>query len=173
MADDTERLAQPSSSGLLRSLGAARGRGSALPRDRHTQRSDDQADRTSGRHSGATDDTRSGAHRGRAERRGEQPAESRARCASRVWCLRARSFLAKRGQQMTAELSEQAEALEAEARSIEPLPADVVSVSCGMDRMAVRMSEPHSDPENAPAPRRTEPYERTPPEPREHNWRMA
>jgi len=84
-----------------------------------------------------------------------------------------RSFLEKRGQQMAAELAEQAEALETEARAIETLPAEVASVSCGMDRMAVRMSEPHSDPENAPEPRRTAPYERTPPEPREHNWRMA
>lgn len=84
-----------------------------------------------------------------------------------------RSFLEKRGRQLAAELAEQAEALETEARAIETLPVDVASVSCGMDRMAVRMSELHSDPENAPEARRTEPYERTPPEPREHNWRMA
>jgi len=84
-----------------------------------------------------------------------------------------RSFLEKRGQQMADEIAEQAEALETEARGIDALPGDVASVSCGMDRMAVRMSEPHSDPENAPKSRRTEPYERTPPEPREHKWRMA
>lgn len=42
------------------------------------------------------------------------------------------------------------------ARSLAIEPADVASVSCGMDRMAVRMSESHSDPENAPGPRRTE-----------------
>jgi hypothetical protein len=74
---------------------------------------------------------------------------------------------------MAGEIAEQVEELEAEVRAIESLPEEVASVSCGMDRMAVRMSEPHSDPDNAPAPRRTEPYERTPPEPREHKYRMA
>jgi hypothetical protein len=84
-----------------------------------------------------------------------------------------RSFLEKRVHQMAGEIAAQAEDLEAEARAVESLPEEVASVSCGMDRMAVRMSEPHSDPDNAPAPRRTEPYERTPPEPREHKYRMA
>lgn len=84
-----------------------------------------------------------------------------------------RSFLEKHLQQMAGELAEQVEELEAEARALESLPEEVASVSCGMDRMAVRMSEPHSDPDNAPEPRRTEPYERKAPEPREHNWRMA
>lgn len=84
-----------------------------------------------------------------------------------------RSFLEKRMQQMAGEIAEQVENLEAEARAVESLPDDVASMSCGMDRMAVRMSEPHSDPNNAPAPRRTEPYERTPPDPREHKYRMA
>src|SRR5438552_17874104 len=74
---------------------------------------------------------------------------------------------------MAGELAAQVEDLEAEARTVESLPAEVASVSCGMDRMSVRMSEPHSDPYNAPKPRRAEPYERTPPEPREHNYRMA
>lgn len=83
-----------------------------------------------------------------------------------------RSFLEKRSQQMATEITEQIEELEAEARADEAL-SEVASVSCGMDRMAVRMSEPHSDPENAAEPRRTEPYERTPPEPREYKWRMA
>lgn len=84
-----------------------------------------------------------------------------------------RSFLEKRVQRMASELAEHVEELEAEARAGESLPEAVASVSCGMDRMAVRMNEPHGDPDNAPRPRRTEPYERTPPEPREHNWRMA
>jgi hypothetical protein len=77
-----------------------------------------------------------------------------------------RSFLEKRGQQIAQEIAEQAEALETEARAVEALPGAVASVSCGMDRMAVRMSEAHSDPENAPTPRRTAPYERTAPDPR-------
>jgi hypothetical protein len=83
-----------------------------------------------------------------------------------------RSFLEKHLRRMAGEIAEQIEELEAEARALESLPDEVASVSCGMDRMAVRMSEPHPDPENAPK-RRTEPYERKPPEPREHNWRMA
>jgi hypothetical protein len=84
-----------------------------------------------------------------------------------------RSFLEKHLQQIAGEIAEQAEELEAGARAVESLPEEVASVSCGIDRMAVRMSEPHSDPNNAPEPRRTEPYERKAPEPREHNWRMA
>jgi hypothetical protein len=74
---------------------------------------------------------------------------------------------------MAGEIAEGVEELEEEARAIEPVLERVASVSCGMDRMAVRMSEPHSDPDNAPTPRRTEPYERTRPEPREHKYRMA
>ncbi len=84
-----------------------------------------------------------------------------------------RSFLETHLQRMAGELAEQAEELEADARVVESLPEEVASVSCGMDRMAVRMSEPHSAPDSAPKPRRTEPYERTPRKPREHNWRMA
>jgi hypothetical protein len=84
-----------------------------------------------------------------------------------------RAFLEKRLQQMAGEIAENVEELEACARLVEPLPDEVASVSCGMDRMAVRMSEPHSDPDNAPRPRRTEPYQRTPPAPKEHNYRMA
>lgn len=71
-----------------------------------------------------------------------------------------RSFLKKRVQQIAGELAKQVQELEAEARAVESLPDDVASMSCGMDRMAVRMSEPHSDPQNAPTPRRMEPYER-------------
>ena len=84
-----------------------------------------------------------------------------------------RSFLEKRVQQMAGELAAQVKQLEAKARAVESVPDEVASVSCGMDRIAVRMSEPHSDPDNAPEPRRTEPYQRTPPPPREHNYRMA
>lgn len=84
-----------------------------------------------------------------------------------------RSFLEKRVQQVAGEIAEAVEQLEADARGVESLPAAVASVSCGMDRMSVRMSEPHSDPDNAPAPRRTEPYQRTPPPLKEHKYRMA
>lgn len=84
-----------------------------------------------------------------------------------------RSFLEKRVGEMAGELAANVERLEAAARAAEVVPDEIASVSCGMDRMAVRMSEPHRDPDNAPAPVRTEPYERTPPPPREHNYRMA
>ncbi len=84
-----------------------------------------------------------------------------------------RSFLEKRVQQVASEMAAQAEHLEAEARDVEPLPGEVASVSCGMDRMSVRMNEPHSDPDNAPKPLRTEPYQRTAPPPAEHNYRMS
>ena len=84
-----------------------------------------------------------------------------------------RSFLEKRLHLMAGQIAHDVEALEESARGVESLPDDVASVSCGMDRMAVRMSEPHSEPENAPEPRRTRPYQRTPPPPREHNYRMA
>lgn len=84
-----------------------------------------------------------------------------------------RAFLEKRLRQMAGEIAENVEELEARARLDEPVPEEVASVSCGMDRMAVRMSEPHGEPDNAPRPWRTRPYQRTPPAPKEHNYRMA
>ncbi|HUS27782.1 MAG TPA: hypothetical protein VMZ53_04720 [Kofleriaceae bacterium] len=54
----------------------------------------------------------------------------------------------------------------------ENVPEDIVSLSSGLDRMSVRMSEP-ADPTTAPTPQRTEPYERTPPPPQEHHYRKA
>lgn len=83
-----------------------------------------------------------------------------------------RAFLEKRVTRMAGQMASEIECLEKEARAREPAPAEVVSVSCGMDRMAIRMSEP-GDPETAPRPRRTKPYQRTPPPPKEHHWRMA
>jgi len=64
-----------------------------------------------------------------------------------------RSFLEKRVHEMASELSKNIQTLEKTARALEPSLA-VFSVSCGMDRMAVRMSEAHPDPENAAEPRR-------------------
>ena len=84
-----------------------------------------------------------------------------------------RSFLAKRGMQMARDMAQKVESLELKTRVVETLPDGIASVSCGLDRMAVRMCEPHSDPDNAPAVRRDKPYQRTPPLPREHNYRMA
>lgn len=85
-----------------------------------------------------------------------------------------RAFLEKRVKSMAGEIAEHVGQLEQAARAKNPPPAEVASVSCGMDRMAVRMSEP-ADPDTAPPPecRRLAPYERTPPPPKEHNWRMA
>ena len=84
-----------------------------------------------------------------------------------------RSFLEKRGLQMAGEIAQRVEELEEKVRAMEPFPDEVASVSCGLDRMAVRMTEPHSDPDNAPPPRRDKPYQRTPPPPKEHRYRMA
>lgn len=83
-----------------------------------------------------------------------------------------RSFLEKRTTQMAGQMASEIECLEQEAREREPTPAEVASVSCGMDRMAIRMAEP-ADPETTPSPQRTEPYQRTPPPPKDHNYRMA
>ena len=84
-----------------------------------------------------------------------------------------RSFLEERSIQMAGDMADKVESLEMKTRIVESLPDGIASVSCGLDRMAVRMSEPHSDPDSAPVPRRDKPYQRTPPPPREHNYRMA
>lgn len=84
-----------------------------------------------------------------------------------------RAFLEKRMQQMAGEMAQDVEELEEYARGVESLPDEVASVSCGMDRMSVRMCEPHGDAANAPEPRRSEPYQRTPPPAKEHRYRMA
>jgi hypothetical protein len=64
--------------------------------------------------------------------------------------------------------------VESEAQIAATPPAEVAAVACGMDRMAVRMAEP-LEPSSPPPPPpyRPRPYERTPPEPRQHNYRMA
>jgi hypothetical protein len=83
-----------------------------------------------------------------------------------------RAFLAKHTTAMGIEIADQVRDLEAVARDAEVVPADVASVSTGLDRMSVRMSEP-ADPATACPPSRTEPYERTPPPPKEHHYRKA
>jgi len=83
-----------------------------------------------------------------------------------------RSFLEKRGKEVAIEMGERVTDLDAKCREAKELPVIITAVSCGMDRMAVRMSEP-ADAATAPKSRRREPYERTPPEPRQHNYRMA
>jgi hypothetical protein len=83
-----------------------------------------------------------------------------------------RAFLAKHTTEMGIEIADQAPVLEAGARAAEMVSAEVASVSTGLDRMSVRMSEP-ADPATTSPPSRTEPYERTPPPPKEHHYRKA
>jgi len=85
-----------------------------------------------------------------------------------------RSFLEKRGKQMAGKLTERIGDVETEAQVAATLPAEVAAIGCGMDRMAVRMAEP-LDPSSPPPPPpyRPGPYERTPPAPKRHNYRMA
>lgn len=86
-----------------------------------------------------------------------------------------RSVLEKRVKLMADEVAEQVEELEAASRAAEQLPPDVASISCGLDRFSVRMAEPACPEtfETRPPPRRTTPYLRTPPAPKEHHWRKA
>ena len=83
-----------------------------------------------------------------------------------------RAFVAKRTTDMASEIADEIERFEQAARDVEAVPSDVGSVSCGMDRMAVRMSEP-ADAEDPHPAARTEPYERTPPPAKDHHYRMA
>jgi hypothetical protein len=83
-----------------------------------------------------------------------------------------RAFLADRTTKMGAMIADDAAALEDLARTVEVVPANVASVSCGLDRMSVRMSE-LSEPDSDPPPARAEPYERTRPPPKEHHYRKA
>lgn len=85
-----------------------------------------------------------------------------------------RAFLADRTTRMGAEIADGAADLETAAREVEEIPEGVASVSCGLDRMAVRMSE-LADLETASLQpsTRTEPYERTPPPPKVHPYRKA
>ena len=83
-----------------------------------------------------------------------------------------RAFLAKHTTEMGIEIADQVGELEQVAREAEEVPGDVASVSSGLDRMSVRMGEP-ADLDTACAPSRTEPYERTPPPPKEHHYRKA
>jgi hypothetical protein len=83
-----------------------------------------------------------------------------------------RAFLAKHTTEMGIEIADQAAALEQVARTAEIIPAEVAAISTGLDRMSARMSEP-ADPATAVTPQRTEPYERTPPPPKEHHYRKA
>ncbi len=90
-----------------------------------------------------------------------------------------RAFLDGHLRDMGVEIADQVETLEQAARAVEVERDEpgVASVSCGLDRMAVRMDEPLS-PERAAANkdlqrhRAQKVYKRSPPPPAEYNWRM-
>ena len=84
-----------------------------------------------------------------------------------------RSFIAKRMANMMGAIEKDAARLEEAARAHESLPAQVGSVSCGLDRMSVRMSEPASAETIAARRPRIEPYARAAPPPKEHHYRKA
>lgn len=85
-----------------------------------------------------------------------------------------RAFIEKRMKQMAGEIADVCEVVEEAARVATPVPAEVASVSCGLDRFSVRMSEPIEDEGSSGSTHhRTEPYERTPPAPRAYHYRKA
>ncbi|MCC7074908.1 MAG: hypothetical protein IT383_26595 [Deltaproteobacteria bacterium] len=80
-----------------------------------------------------------------------------------------RAFLQDHVTRMGAEIADAAAELEAAARDVTAPPGGIASISCGLDRMSVRMAEPL---EGAPCSRR-EPYQRAPPPQMEHHYRKA
>jgi len=84
-----------------------------------------------------------------------------------------RAFIEKRMKQVVGEIADDCATLEEAARAATPVAEDVGSVSCGLDRFSVRMSEPADDEAQPLAPCRTKPYERTPPPPRSYHYRKA
>lgn len=83
-----------------------------------------------------------------------------------------RAFLEKRGSELAQSVAADVSSLEATARAAETIPAEVASVSCGLDRLSVRVNEPAS-PESPPRRARTEPYVRSVPAPQDAHWRKA
>lgn len=85
-----------------------------------------------------------------------------------------RAFLEDRTKEMSGEIADVAASLEKSAREATPPPTAVASLSCGLDRFSVRMSEEVDAGQAKPTRRtRTEPYERAPPAPKEHHYRKA
>lgn len=83
-----------------------------------------------------------------------------------------RAFLEKRGSKLAQGIAEDAALLEAAARTGETIPPEVASVSCGLDRMSVRVNEPATA-DSSPRRKRTRPYVRQAPAPQEAHWRKA
>lgn len=83
-----------------------------------------------------------------------------------------RAFIEKRGNKLAQSMAEDVPMLEAAARIAETIPSEVASVSCGLDRMSVRVNEPATG--DGPRRRkRTAPYVRRAPKPQESHWRKA
>ena len=84
-----------------------------------------------------------------------------------------RAFIEKRIKQMAGQIADECEVLEQAARAATPVAAEIASVSCGLDRFSVRMSESVEEGVQAREHHRSEPYERTPPPPRAYHYRKA
>ena len=85
-----------------------------------------------------------------------------------------RALIERRVHELADEVVDRIDELDAVARDVEaaaPLP--VAAVSVGLDRFSVRMSEALPEGRERPPRARTKPYQRTPPPPRDLNWRMA
>ncbi len=80
-----------------------------------------------------------------------------------------RSFLEDRVSQLNAEVADLAPDLEEHSRATQPLPGEIASVSCGLDRMSVRMGEVVE----GSVCTRNEPYVRSPPPAKEYHYRQA
>ncbi len=83
-----------------------------------------------------------------------------------------RAFLEKRGSRLAQGIAANVSALEEAARTNETSPAEVASVSCGLDRMSVRVNEPATA-DSPPRRKRTKPYVRQEPAPQQAHWRKA
>ena len=87
-----------------------------------------------------------------------------------------RAVIERRAHDMLDEMATDVRSLEEAAREHERPDFEVAAVSCGMDRMAVRMDEilPEGPEREAKLKARAErEYRRRPPEPHESVWRMA
>lgn len=76
---------------------------------------------------------------------------------------------------MGVDMAAQVVALEEAARVDEEVPATVASLTCGLDRKAIPMTEERAagQPPSTPRKARRTPYRRTPPPPIDVNYRMA
>lgn len=85
-----------------------------------------------------------------------------------------RAFIADRVTALATAVADDVATLEQAAREAETVPDQVASVSCGLDRMSVRMNEPADiDQAQEILHERSKPYLRTPPPPKESHYRKA